>query len=75
MPDPRTEVDAVLDVLAPWKDTGITGIPPVRVPLIGLLYDGMYLSPTDDQLTAVAQQIVTAIRTASASAATGKRQP
>jgi hypothetical protein len=73
--DPRAQVEAVLDVLAPRIDcppdlAGMPGMmPSVRVPKILLDYDGQPVRPTDAQCRAIAEQVVTAIRTASGPAA------
>lgn len=75
--DPAAQVEAVLDVLAPEPDIpadarkslGISD--GLRVPIILVEHHGNAVYPTDEQLRALAEQIVTAIRTASGRAGHG----
>lgn len=63
--DAGRQVEAVLDVLAPAIDLPELGIPPVRVPRIRFDYEGHMVMPSPGQLRALAEEIVTAVRTAS----------
>ena len=63
--NPQAMVEAVLDVLAPKADLSELGLDPVRVPIFTFEHEGHAVSPTDEQVQALAEQIVTAIRTAS----------
>jgi hypothetical protein len=67
--DAVRQVEAVLDVLAPRVDLGdlgpAIGADSVRVPRILLDHDGTPVMPSDAQVRSLAEQIVTAIRTAS----------
>jgi hypothetical protein len=64
--DADRQVEAVLDVLAPKVDAGPLAIAygPQRWPIFRFDYEGHSVMPTDDQLRSLAEQIVTAIRTA-----------
>jgi hypothetical protein len=66
--DPAAMVEAVLDVLAPVSDLAglayASGLPVVRVPIFLIDYDGTPVMPSTAQVRALAEQIVTAIRTA-----------
>ena len=61
-------VEAVLDVLAPKVD-GPPGYAAARWPQVCLDYEGRMVMPSDEQLRGMAEQIVTAIRTAAVPAA------
>lgn len=69
--NPQAMTDAVLNVLAPKPDLpagmlAVLGLSPdTRVPVIRFDYEGRAVMPSDEQLCALAEQIVTAIRTAS----------
>ena len=65
---PDAMVEAVLDVIAPLVDPRLPGMPPVRVPVIKGEYEGQAVTPDDAQCRALAEQIVTRIRTASGGA-------
>jgi hypothetical protein len=66
--DVDRQVEAVMDVLAP-RAGGIPGlIGPVRCPLILFDHDGTAVMPSDAQVRMLAEQIVTAIRTAAGGA-------
>jgi hypothetical protein len=69
MTAPEAQVEAVLNVLAPFVD-GPPDFAPQRWPIFRLDYDGQMVMPNDDQVRALAEQIVTAIRTASGEEAT-----
>ena len=56
-------VEAVLDVLAPQVD-GPPGFAPVRYPLIRFDADGLAVRPSEEQLLALAERIVHAVRAA-----------
>jgi hypothetical protein len=68
--DTTRQVEAVLDVLAPRPDIAAEAMtalgirPGVRYPVIRFDYEGQAIMPNDEQLRALAEQIVTAIRTA-----------
>lgn len=64
MSAPQAQVEAVLNVLAPYVD-GIGDFAPQRWPIFRFDYDGQMVMPADEQVRALAEQIVTAIRTAS----------
>ena len=62
--DADRQAEAVLDVLAPYV-YGPPGFAAIRWPIFRFDYDGQIVLPSDEQVRALAQQIVTAIRTAS----------
>ena len=68
--DVDCQVEAVLDILAPKTDVPaeyatVLGLTPgVRVPIIRFDYEGRAIMPSDEQIRAFAEQIVTAVRTA-----------
>jgi hypothetical protein len=62
-PDIDRQVQAVLNVLAPFVD-GPPGFAPQRWPVFRFDYEGIMVMPSVEQVTAVAQAVVTAIRTA-----------
>jgi hypothetical protein len=62
--DADQQVEAVMNVLAPHVD-GPPGTTPQRWPIFRFDYQGDMVLPTDDQVRALAQSIVAAIRTAS----------
>jgi hypothetical protein len=63
--DVHRQVEAVLDVLAPEIDAPPhSGFAPQRWPIFRFDYEGQMVVPNDDQVRALAEQIVTAIRTA-----------
>ncbi len=57
------QVEAVLNVIAPYVD-GPPGFQPARWPIFRYDYEGTMVMPDDDQLQALARQIVTAVRAA-----------
>jgi hypothetical protein len=61
--DVQAEAEAVLDVLAPYVD-GPPGFAPARWPIFRLDYEGHAVMPDDDQLRSLAENIVSAVRTA-----------
>ena len=61
---PQNQVEAVLNVIAPYVD-GPEGFQPVRWPIFRFDVDGQMVIPSDEQLLALAQSVVTAIRTVS----------
>lgn len=61
--NPQAQADAVMNVLAPHVD-GPPGSGPQRWPVFRLDYDGQMVVPSDGQVRALAEAIVTAIRTA-----------
>ncbi len=63
--DAGRQVEAVLDVLAPKIDAGALGFGPQRWPIFRFDYEGHSVMPDDGQLRSLAEQIVTAVRTAS----------
>src|SRR5215831_1455014 len=72
--DPGAQVEAVLDVLAPKPDLPAgfvyaAGIEDLRIPRILVDWDGQAVRPDDAMLRTIAEQIVTAVRTASGPAA------
>ena len=68
--DANRQVEAVLDILAPIPDVGpeylaVLGLTAgVRVPAIRFDFEGRAVMPSDEQIRALAEQIVTAVRTA-----------
>lgn len=62
--DPEAQVEAVLDVLAPLIP-GPPGFAPQRWPVFRFDYDGIMVVPDETQVRALAEQVVTAVRTAS----------
>ena len=64
------QVEAVLNILAPIPDVGpeylaVLGLTAgVRVPAIRFDFEGRAVMPSDEQIRALAEQIVTAVRTA-----------
>jgi hypothetical protein len=61
---PQAQVEAVMNVIAPFVD-GPADFAPQRWPVFRFDYDGQMVMPTDDQVRALAEQIATAVRTAS----------
>ena len=61
--DVDRQVEAVLDVLAPHVEAP-EPYQPQRWPIFRFDYEGHSVMPTDGQLRSLAEQIVTAIRTA-----------
>ena len=59
------QVEAVLDILAPKIALPLRSASAVRVPIIFIDYHGTAVRPDEQTLQALAEQIVTAIRTAS----------
>lgn len=65
--DPQAMVEAVMNILAPKVDAGelaALGFQPQRWPIFRFDYEGHAVMPSDGQVRALAEQIVTAIRTA-----------
>ena len=63
-PGPQAQVEAVLNVIAQYVDAP-PPYQPQRWPVLAFHEDGRAILPNDDQLRALAEQLVTAIRTAS----------
>lgn len=61
---PQAQVEAVMNVLAPYVD-GPPGFAPQRWPIFRFDHDGEAVMPSDDQVRSLAEQIVAAVRTAS----------
>lgn len=62
--DAGRQVEAVLDVIAPYVD-GPPGFAAACWPIFRFDYEGHAVMPSDDQLRSLAEQIVTAVRSAS----------